>query len=154
MRTHASQLTASMVLSAWLLMLACDAVAQTEVTKPLFINRQPAAAAAVAPRAVEFDRLSISVAHWTAATQGSQGGQSRDSLKNGIIIGAIVGAVALGAFGAVLCNALQEPADPSCLPDTLRIAAVGAAIGAGAGLALDAALTRHGGVSVSAAIRF
>jgi hypothetical protein len=31
------------------------------------------------------------------------------------IIGAVIGAVALGAFGAALCNALQEPGEPSCL---------------------------------------
>jgi hypothetical protein len=34
-------------------------------------------------------------------------------------IGAVIGAVALGAFGAALCNALQEPGEPSCLSSGL-----------------------------------
>jgi hypothetical protein len=78
----------------------------------------------------------------------------RDSLKNGAIIGAIVGAAALGTFGGFLCNALQEPGTPSCLGDTLRIAAVGAAIGLGAGLAIDAALMRQPGVGVAVRVKF
>jgi hypothetical protein len=84
----------------------------------------------------------------------AQSGSSRDSLKNGTIIGAAVGAIALGAFGAFLCNALQEPGDPSCLTGTLRIAALGAAVGAGAGLAIDAARSRGPGVTLSMKLRF
>jgi hypothetical protein len=84
----------------------------------------------------------------------TQSGSARDSLKNGTIIGAAVGAIALGAFGAFLCNALQEPGDPSCLTGTLRIAALGAAIGAGAGLAVDAARSRGPGVTLSTKLRF
>ena len=84
----------------------------------------------------------------------TQSGSSRDSLKNGTIIGAAVGAIALGAFGAFLCNALQEPGDPSCLTGTLRIAALGAAVGAGAGLAIDAARSRGPGVTLSMKLRF
>jgi hypothetical protein len=83
-----------------------------------------------------------------------QTGSSRDSLKNGTIIGAAVGAIALGAFGAFLCNALQEPGDPSCLTGTLRIAALGAAVGAGAGLAIDAARSHGPGVTLSMKLRF
>jgi hypothetical protein len=80
----------------------------------------------------------------------AQPGSSRDSLKNGVI----VGAAALGAFGGRLCKAQQEPEGPSCVPDTLRIAAVGPAIGVGAGLAIDAALTRSAGVTLSIGLRF
>ena len=78
-------------------------------------------------------------------------GPSRDTLKNGAIIGAVVGAVAVGSYGAFFCNLYEGD---SCLLDTLRVAAVGAAIGAGTGLAIDAALTRHAGVAVRIGIRF
>jgi hypothetical protein len=88
------------------------------------------------------------------ADSARQGAGSRDSLKNGVIIGAVVGAVAAGVFGAVLCNALQEPGDPSCLTGTLRIAAFGAAVGAGGGLAVDAALSRRSGLRVAVGFRF
>jgi hypothetical protein len=148
------QLIASFVVPLSLLLLATDAVAQTGSPKALSMDRQPAASERIAPPVVELDGLSLSVRDSTRGAHMTQGARPRDSLKNGTIIGAVVGAIALGAFGAVLCNALQEPEDPSCLPDTLRIAALGAAIGAGAGLAIDAALTRHNGVTVSIAIGF
>lgn len=154
MLTDRRQLIASLGVSLWLLALPSDAVAQTGAPKPLSMDRRPAVSARVPPRVVELDRLSLSVGDSAGRAQLAQRGRSRDSLKNGTLIGAVVGAVTLGAFGAVLCNAQQEPGGPSCLPDTLRIAAVGAAIGAGAGLAVDAALTRHGGVTVSIVIGF
>jgi hypothetical protein len=78
---------------------------------------------------------------------------SRDSLRNGAIIGAVIGAVASAAFAATLCNAYRETGGPSCVPDTLRFAVIGGAIGAGAGLAVDAARTDRG-VSVRVAISF
>ena len=79
--------------------------------------------------------------------------RSRDSLKNGTFIGAVVGAVSLGALAAILCNAYQEPGEPSCLGDTLRCAAFGGAIGAGAGVAIDAARNQRG-ITVRFAVRF
>jgi hypothetical protein len=86
-------------------------------------------------------------------TFGQQRVRSRDSLRNGAIIGTVIGAAAFGAFSAALCNAYQEEGGGSCLPDTLRFAAVGGAIGAGAGLAIDAARSQRS-VSVRYAIRF
>ena len=83
-----------------------------------------------------------------------QPGEPRDSLANGTLIGAAIGAAAAGVLGGLLCKAFQEPSDPSCVGDSFRIAAVGAAIGAGAGVAIDAALTRQGGVRVSVRKRF
>ena len=80
--------------------------------------------------------------------------RSRDSLKNGAVRGAIVGAVGLGALGALICRLYQEEGGASCLPDTLGVAAIGAAIGTGVGVAVDAALTRHNGVAVSVRVRF
>jgi hypothetical protein len=79
---------------------------------------------------------------------------SADSLTNGTLIGAIVGAVALGTVGAVICKAFQEPSDPSCTGDSLRIAAIGAGIGAGVGIAVDAARSQHGGVRVRMSFKF
>lgn len=72
---------------------------------------------------------------------GQQRTRSRDSLRNGALLGTVIGAAALGAFAAILCNAYQEEGDPSCLGDTVRFAVIGGAIGAGAGLVIDAA--RH-----------
>ena len=75
-------------------------------------------------------------------TQAAQARPSRDSLKNGAIIGAIIGAAAFGTFGGVLCKATEEPgSNQLCLRDTLRFAAIGAAIGTGGGLAIDAAFS-------------
>jgi hypothetical protein len=66
-----------------------------------------------------------------------------DSIKNGAIIGALVGAAALGGFGAWICHALHEPSDPPCLPDVLKVAAIGAGIGAAGGAGIDAMLARN-----------
>lgn len=75
----------------------------------------------------------------TSGNLSRQRSASRDSLGNGAIIGAVIGGVAIGAFAAALCKAYQEEGGASCLPDTFRFAAIGAAIGTGAGLAIDAA---------------
>lgn len=66
-----------------------------------------------------------------------------DSIKNGAIIGALVGAAALGGFGAWICHTLHEPSDPPCLPDVLKVAAIGAGIGAAGGAGIDAMLARN-----------
>jgi hypothetical protein len=79
--------------------------------------------------------------------------KSRDSLRNGVITGAVIGAVAFGAVASTLCNAYQQKGGASCVPDTLRFAALGGAIGAGAGLAIDAA-RRDRGLTVRLAISF
>lgn len=61
-----------------------------------------------------------------------------DSLKNGALIGAVIGGVALGGFVSWLCNMLQEPSDPSCVPASLLYAGVGAGLGAAGGAGIDA----------------
>ena len=73
-----------------------------------------------------------------AATQGG----TRDSLKNGAIIGALVGAAGFAVSGAVVCKMLQEPSDPSCVPGVLVFAAIGAGIGGAAGVGIDALIDR------------
>ena len=87
----------------------------------------------------------------TAPSQQRVG--SRDSLRNGAIIGAVIGAAAFGTVAGILCHAYQEEGGPSCVPDTLRFAAIGGAIGTGAGLAIDAARTDRG-VTVRLTISF
>jgi hypothetical protein len=154
MLTDPRHLIASLILPLWLLVLPSAAVAQTGAQKPLSMDRPLAASALVSPPALALERPSLSVRVLTGRAQQPPRGGSRDSLKNGTLIGAIVGAVALGGFGAVVCKVQQEPGGPSCLTDTLRVAALGAAIGAGAGLAVDVARTQRGGVRGSVAIRF
>ena len=66
----------------------------------------------------------------------------RDSVKNGAVIGAVIGAIALGGFVGWLCNMLQEPSDPSCVPGTLVYTGIGAGIGAAAGAGIDALMLR------------
>ena len=64
---------------------------------------------------------------------------SCDALRNGAVIGAVIGAAALGAFGATLCHQYRERGGASCVPDAIRFAAIGGAIGLGAGIAIDVA---------------
>lgn len=64
---------------------------------------------------------------------------SRDSVRNGAVIGAVIGAAALGAVAATLCHQYRETGGPSCVPDVIRFAAIGGAIGLGAGIAIDVA---------------
>jgi uncharacterized BrkB/YihY/UPF0761 family membrane protein len=98
-------------------------------------------------------RFSVSAERIQINTPTQQRVGSRDSLRNGAVIGAVIGAVGFGALAATLCNAYQEQNGASCVPDTLRFAAIGVAIGTGAGLAIDAARTDRG-VTVRLAISF
>jgi hypothetical protein len=78
----------------------------------------------------------------------------RDSLKNGAVIGALVGAAALGGFGLYLCHALDDTGDPDCFPTVLGIAAIGAGIGLSAGVAIDVLLARQAGTAFRLHVRF
>jgi hypothetical protein len=115
---------------------------------------EPALSASLSPRVFDVQRRPLHSERLPGTGRPAQRSSSRDSLKNGAIIGAVVGAVGLGAFGALICHLYQEEGGPSCLPDTLRVAAIGAAIGTGAGIAVDAALTRNAGVAVRVAVKF
>jgi hypothetical protein len=108
----------------------------------------------VGPRLAEVERRSLFAKEMGGIPQPAQPTPSRDTLKNGAIIGAVVGAVSVGALGALICNLYQEEGGPSCLSDTLRVAAIGAAIGGGAGVAVDAALSRNAGVTVRVGVTF
>lgn len=112
----------------------------------------PAAASAESPRP---GPLASAIAAFAASPPPPQSSRSRDSLKNGAIIGAVVGAAALGGFGLFLCHALDDTGgDPNCFPGVLAIAAVGAGIGVGAGVGIDALLVRRAGPVVRVHVRF
>ena len=76
------------------------------------------------------------------AASATQSSGQRDSLKNGALIGAIVGAAAMGTGVGLLCKALQEPSDPSCWGSVGIGALYGAGIGAAVGVGLDALFAR------------
>jgi hypothetical protein len=71
--------------------------------------------------------------------------QSRDSIKNGAIIGAVIGAVVMGAGVGWLCNELKEPGEPSCWRSVATAGALGAGVGAAGGAGLDALFLRDRG---------
>src|SRR4051812_13124144 len=56
--------------------------------------------------------LATSLARFEARQQPPSRGAKKDSLKNGAVIGAIVGAAALGGFALFLCHALDDTGDP------------------------------------------
>jgi hypothetical protein len=115
--------------------------------------RSATAVRIVPPTVRQVLRFSVSADRIQANAPAHRRVGSRDSLRNGAVIGAVIGAVAAGAFAATLCNAYQEKGGASCVPDTLRFAAIGGAIGTGAGLAIDAARTDRG-LTVRLAISF
>ena len=78
-----------------------------------------------------------------AATPPARIQSSRDSVKNGAIIGAVLGAAVLGGGGAWLCHQLKEPGDPPCWKGVLVIGALGAGGGALAGAGVDALFARQ-----------
>lgn len=137
-----------------LVVLPCRAIGQTPDQNAVSVSVQSAAAALGPLPSVHVRRLSSKAEALSGRRQLPQRAASRDSLKNGAIIGAVVGAAAFGAVVARLCWMEQEPGGPSCLPDTLRFAAIGAVIGTGAGLAIDVARTRHRGVALRLALSF
>ena len=67
------------------------------------------------------------------------------------MIGAAVGAAALGGLAATICHVDRERGGPSCAPESLRVAAIGGAIGLGAGIAIDVALSSSPMVRVTIA---
>jgi hypothetical protein len=72
-----------------------------------------------------------------------QNATPRDPLKNGALIGAIIGAVTSFGFVMYLCHALREEGDPPCLLPSLAVAGAGAGAGALIGVGIDALQSRH-----------
>jgi hypothetical protein len=111
--------------------------------------------AAVAPRSApagQIPRFFVSGERVRMGSPPPQRAASRDSLRNGAVVGAVIGAAALGAFAGALCHAYREKDGASCAPDAIRFAAIGGAIGLGAGIAIDVA--RSSGPMVRVTIAF
>jgi len=144
----------SLVVALGLVVLSSDAAGQSAGPIPR-LGGQSSPPALRWPVLVDLQRRSLTPEAPTVKAQPAQQPRSsRDTLKNGAIIGAVVGAAALGTLGAFYCHLYQEENGPSCRSDTLRAAAIGAAIGTGTGLVLDAAFARHAGVTVRIRVRF
>jgi hypothetical protein len=110
------------------------------VFSPVAASAQHSSSVAAPPRLIISDKA---VADALAAEQPRPRGD-RDSLKNGALIGAIAGAAIFGGFVTLLCNALQEPSDPSCLGSSLMGIGIGAGAGALGGAGIDALMYRGG----------
>ena len=155
MPDHLRPVATSLGITLCLVMFARNAVAQTTDVSWSSVHRQPVFSAPVRRSVVEMQRQLLADEALTGRTQAAQARPSRDSLKNGAIIGAIIGAAAFGTFAGVLCKATEEPgSNQLCLRDTLRFAAIGAAIGTGGGLAIDAAFSRDAGVMLRVGMKF
>ena len=145
---------APLVAMLGLVVLSSDAAGQSGGPIPRRMVGPPTPSALVWPPLVDVERGLLTAEARVGKALPAQSRSSRDTLKNGAIIGAVAGAVALGTVGAFYCHLYQEEGGSSCLSDTLRAAAIGAAIGTGTGLAVDAALTRHPGITIRMRLTF
>jgi len=136
--------TSSLVISAVsLLMVLGPSTSRAEETVGI---EQPA----FAQRSSALPLLSL-----PAALQQTPGSPPRDSIKNGAWIGAVAGAVAFSGFGLFLCHALDDTGGhPNCFPGMFGFAAIGGGIGLGAGIAVDALLTRDAAPVVRVRVTF
>src|SRR5512145_1163420 len=146
-------LIASLVVTLGLVVFSSDASGQSGRPTPRWTVDGSTPSALVGPL-VDVQRRLLTTKALTGRIRLAQPGSSRDTLRNGAIIGAVVGAAALGTVAGFYCHLYQEEGGPSCLSDTVRAAAIGAAIGTVAGLTLDAALTRDAGVTIRIGVRF
>src|SRR5687768_2730286 len=109
------------------------------VFSPIGASAQQNSSIAAPPRLVISDKA---VADALAAEQPSMR-ERRDSVGNGAIIGAIVGAAAMGGFVMFLCNALKEPGDPPCWKSSGLAIGIGAGAGALGGAGIDALFAKQ-----------
>lgn len=77
--------------------------------------------------------------------------RSRDSLKNGAIIGAVIGGAATGLFIGYLCHLFND-SDLQCWKPVALWTGLGAGAGALAGAGVDALFTRR--IVARATVRF
>ena len=110
------------------------------VLTPLSLEAQQTRLVTEGPRLVISDRA---IAAGIATTPPAQINRQRDSVKNGAVIGALIGAAIMGGYVTFLCNALQEPGDPSCLGSALLGFGLGAGTGALGGAGIDALMMRR-----------
>ena len=119
----------------------------------LVLSPLPAAAQHRDPRH-DRPRLIVSEQAIAKALSGAQPASTsrRDPLSNGAIVGAVIGAVLLGAYGVYLCHALDfgwEPDDDSCLGEAAVGAGFGALLGVPAGAGIDALFAQGRGRSIT-----
>ena len=69
--------------------------------------------------------------------------ERKDSLLNGTLIGAVIGAAVMGVGVTYLCTALKEPGDPPCWKSSGLAIAIGAGAGALGGAGIDALLMKE-----------
>jgi hypothetical protein len=126
--------------------LCCLLLAATTTASNAFAETPPAPFPVHAARA----HVGAVAVRAGAIARGQQPTASRrDPLRNGAVIGAIVGAVATFTFGAYLCHAIREEGDRSCLPPALLLAGAGAGAGAAAGAGIDALFGQRPIVQIS-----
>ena len=121
---------------------------------PARADERTSAPAFLQPRPVDRERLNLALPHLASPPARMPQGSARDTLANGAVIGAAAGAAGAAAVAALICHVYQEKGGPSCWPDTLRGAAIGAAIGTVAGVTIDAAFTRKAGVALRVGVSF
>jgi hypothetical protein len=109
------------------------------VLSPIAASAQQNSSTAAAPRLIISEKA---VADALAAEQPSTR-ERRDSVGNGAIIGAIIGAAAMGGFVMFLCNALKEPGDPPCWKSSGLAIGIGAGAGALGGAGIDALFAKQ-----------
>ena len=104
-------------------------------------------AAAQTQRSTGAPRLVISehaIASGLASAAAAQRLKSRDTVVNGVVIGAIVGGISAAVFGGFLCHALAEEGDPPCWRSLGPVLALGAGAGAAIGAGVDVLHSRSG----------
>jgi predicted lipid-binding transport protein (Tim44 family) len=148
-RRTAASVALSFALIAWLPGSERPVMAQEQTPRRALTSR-----AFVWPRAVDSRVPLFSVEELLSKARRKQPGASADNVTNGALIGALVGGLGLGAFGAFICHLHQGEGGASCLKDMIRLGAIGAAIGMGVGVAVDAALTSNAGVAVRIRVDF
>jgi len=77
----------------------------------------------------------------------------KDSIKNGALIGLIIGAASLGTLAAITCIGLGNDGFRGCAAGTLGFAALGGGIGAGIGVGVDALFDRRSSQAVRPGVR-
>jgi hypothetical protein len=123
----------------------------------VFFALLPAAAAAeervgsIVPTARQLARQLATESIPVSARQAQAQSVRRDSLKNGAIIGLIIGAASMGTFAWLLY--LSDPACDCATQTVLGFAALGGGIGAGIGVGVDALFDRRARPTVRPGVR-
>lgn len=111
------------------------------IGSPAAAQQQRASVNGSAPKKLVISDAAIAAA--LSAERPSVLQERRDSLKNGAIIGAVIGGAAMAIFSTFLCNALHEEGNPPCWRGVLTVSALAAGAGAAAGAGIDALAARN-----------